>query len=115
MNARHLLWLVKRRLVAPELVSYYGQLLRNQFLAAADVAAMNWKSRKALVKHAFESSPFYRRRMDEVCLRPEDISSEEMWQPQPSLGPPPLPAAQQRDFLQEGLASLIRPLVQQED
>jgi phenylacetate-CoA ligase len=56
---------------------YRRELERTQFYPADEIRALQSRRLRALLTHAYDHCPFYRRRFDEAGLRPEDVCSPE--------------------------------------
>lgn len=77
--------MLKQRLLRPGAYRQYRELLRTQYLPAEELAALGWRRRLDLLHHAYETVPYYRRRLDEAGLRPADLRTPEDWQQLPAL------------------------------
>jgi len=56
---------------------YISQLRRHQWLKEEELAKIQEKKLRAIVKHAHQNVPFYRELYDSVGIKPEDIESTE--------------------------------------
>jgi phenylacetate-CoA ligase len=56
---------------------YYETLNATQWLPPAQIRELQDEKLRRLVRHAYRSVPYYRRRMQEAKVRPEDIRSQE--------------------------------------
>jgi phenylacetate-CoA ligase len=63
-------WMITRQAEAR-----YHELKRTQWLAPAEVRALQERRLRRLVQHAYRHVPYYRRRMDERGLRPADVQT----------------------------------------
>ena len=61
-NFKEKLFFFKYELVKPGSRRYFDQLKKDQFLSPDEIEALNWKRTQAILKHAFEHVPYYRRR-----------------------------------------------------
>ncbi|MBI1915860.1 MAG: phenylacetate--CoA ligase family protein [Planctomycetes bacterium] len=52
---------------------HYRHLLRTQYEGPEQVHARQWKGLKRLLRHAYETVPFYRDRLDRAGLTPEEV------------------------------------------
>jgi len=53
------------------------RLKRNEWLKPRDLARLQWRKLKRVLKHAYENVPYYRRLFQTAGIRPEDIKSHE--------------------------------------
>ncbi|MEZ4307521.1 MAG: glycosyltransferase [Polyangiaceae bacterium] len=65
-------WMITR-----DVEHHYEALSRSQWLSGAGVRAMQDEKLRRLVRHAYRNVPYYRARMQERGLVPEDIRSQE--------------------------------------
>ena len=56
---------------------YYETLNATQWLSPAQIRELQDEKLRRLIRHAYRSVPYYRARMQELKLRPEDIRSQE--------------------------------------
>ncbi len=56
---------------------YIAQLRRHQWLKEEELAKIQEKKLRAIIKHAYHNVPFYRELYDSVGIKPEDIKSIE--------------------------------------
>ena len=56
---------------------YIAQLRRHQWLKEEELAKIQEKRLRAIIKHAYHNVPFYRELYDSVGIKPEDIKSTE--------------------------------------
>src|SRR5208337_3418842 len=61
----------------PRYIYYLRELRSNLHLEPSKLQMIQNKKLRAVLKHAYEHVPFYRRKFDEVGVRPEDIKSVE--------------------------------------
>ncbi|OGD46811.1 hypothetical protein A3K70_00015 [Candidatus Bathyarchaeota archaeon RBG_16_48_13] len=54
---------------------YLYQLRKNLRLESAELAEINRKKLRAMIKHAYENVPFYHRKFSSVGIKPDDIKS----------------------------------------
>jgi len=66
-------------------LSLLFQLEQSQWLAADDFEQMQRRQIGALIQHAYMTSPFYRKRLDEVGLSPDRIRTPDDWRKIPLL------------------------------
>jgi phenylacetate-CoA ligase len=71
---------------------YADALLASQWLSADEIREQQWQALQRLLRHAYETVPFQRRRFQELGLTPEDIRSPEEYAR--------LPLMEKRDFVQ---------------
>ena len=64
-------WMITR-----DVEHYYETLKKTQWLSAADMRELQDEKLKRLVRHAYRNVPYYRRKMQEARLRPEDIRGQ---------------------------------------
>lgn len=79
------LFLAKYSLYKPGAVPYFKQLLVQQSLSRDELAALNWQRTKALVEYAYENTPYYRRRFDEIGFSPQDMRTPDDFRHVPLL------------------------------
>ena len=70
---------------AGRMLSILFQLEQSQWLPAGELQQMQARQLGALINHAFATSPFHRRRMEEVGLSPALIRTPEDWRKIPLL------------------------------
>jgi phenylacetate-CoA ligase len=75
----------KQRLFRPAAYAYYCELMRSQYLSADELAALNWRKRVALVRHAVATVPYYRTKFAEMGLSPDDLREPDDWRHVPLL------------------------------
>jgi phenylacetate-CoA ligase len=75
----------KQRLLRPSAYAYHRELMRTQYLPPDELAALNWRKRVALVRHAAATVPFYRERFGALGLSPEDFRQPGDWRHVPLL------------------------------
>jgi phenylacetate-CoA ligase len=63
----------------------YRDLERSQWQPGQDVVDQQWQTLQGLVRHAYERVPFYRKRMDDVGVKPDRLLSPEDYQRIPVL------------------------------
>jgi len=71
--------------VRPQAIAFYRELKKNQFLSADELEHLNWAKRRAMLKHAYEQSPFYRAKYASVGMHPNDIKLAEDFAQVPCL------------------------------
>lgn len=54
---------------------YLNQLVRNLRLEPSELQEIQRKRLRAIIKHAYENVPFYHRKFNEVCVKPDDVKS----------------------------------------
>lgn len=59
----------------PAFIALYEELLKSQWWSLGDLQAMQLEKLKALVKHAYEQTPFYRQLYDAQGITPDTIQS----------------------------------------
>lgn len=64
-----------RWLHSPTALADYRLLSRSQWWSADEIAAFQLQRIQALVAHAYENSPFHRRRFEQIGLQPGDVRS----------------------------------------
>jgi len=64
---------------------YERELEHNQWLSRAEIQKISWQKLKRLLEHAYENVPFYRQRLQEIGLTPQDIQTEEDFRQIPLL------------------------------
>jgi phenylacetate-CoA ligase len=109
MRTRNWIYLKSvRALVSPEREGQLGPLLsgyrKRQWLSADELAAQQWASVTKLLRHAYESTDFYKKRFDEAGIRPEDIR-----EPADMQHIPPLHRDALRNHLREMLSRKYQP------
>ncbi|NHI82923.1 MAG: phenylacetate--CoA ligase family protein [Candidatus Thorarchaeota archaeon] len=55
--------------------AYYERLIRNQCLSSRELAELNWRKRKKLLRYAYKSVPFYRRKFKAAGIIPDDVKT----------------------------------------
>lgn len=66
-------------------IARYRTVLRNQRLSSDELDAINWEQTKALLSHAYEKVPFYRRKFSAAGLHPNDVVRREDFERIPLL------------------------------
>src|SRR5262249_35787636 len=69
VNQTH--WMISR-----DVEHYYETLRKTQWLGPAEVRELQDEKLRRLVRHAYRNVPYYRRKMQELKLRPEDIRGQ---------------------------------------
>jgi phenylacetate-CoA ligase len=64
-------WMITR-----DVEHYYETLRKTQWLSAGEMRELQDEKLKRLVRHAYRNVPYYRRKMQEAKLRPEDIRGQ---------------------------------------
>src|SRR5436190_7920676 len=64
---------------------HYRTLLQSQFDTPEIVRARQWQALTAQLRHAYDTTPFWRGRLDALGLRPEDVRSFEDFRALPVL------------------------------
>src|SRR5207244_3398444 len=72
---RKLLPFYETRLRGRSTFRYRDEFEANQWRSPEEIAALQWEKIPALLKHAYQTVPYYRSMFDEVGLQPEAISS----------------------------------------
>lgn len=72
IGVHHLLTKVKRR---SDSLKYYAELERSQYLPAEEIRGIQLVRLNALLNHAYDNVPYYRRRFSEAGLKPSDIKT----------------------------------------
>lgn len=67
------LFLAKYSLGKPNALPSFLSSLRHQHLPKAELDALHWERLKVLLNHAYDHTPFYRRRFDSIGLHPSDV------------------------------------------
>ena len=76
---------LKSWLMKPAWVRQYRESLAHDEWSAEGLAELNWNKRLAILKYAYENSPFYRQLYKEAGLEPGDVKTEKDWQNVPML------------------------------
>lgn len=84
--------------------SYYETLTATQFLSPEQLRALQDEKLRRLVRHAYRSVPYYRVRMQERRLHPEDIRSQEDLNRLPLLTRADVRKHLYFDIMQEGVS-----------
>ncbi|MEA2015262.1 MAG: phenylacetate--CoA ligase family protein, partial [Actinomycetota bacterium] len=63
-------YLLKR----PEVIRYYNEFLRTQFLSYEDLKAMQEEQLKKIIHFAYENVPYYTKLFEKLGLKPNDIN-----------------------------------------
>jgi phenylacetate-CoA ligase len=69
----------------PNTRSYFRELLRNQFLPRDELERLNWSRTRALLRHAYDTVPYYRKRFISAGVHPGDIVRPEDYASVPVL------------------------------
>lgn len=93
-------WLIRGRKTR----AAYFQLKRSESFSRPQLAALQLERLQGLVGHAYETSSFYRSRLDEMHLKPQDIKSIDDLAKLPFLTKDDV-----RDNLEKGLLSNVVP------
>jgi phenylacetate-CoA ligase len=64
-------------MITEDVEKYYEALQRSQWLAPPDMRALQDEKLRRLIRHAYRNVPYYRARMQELRLRPEDIRGQQ--------------------------------------
>ncbi len=64
-------------MITSEVERYYETLNATQWLSPSQIKELQDEKLRRLIRHAYRSVPFYRQRMQENKLRPEDIRGQE--------------------------------------
>ena len=89
-------WLLKNHRLS--LLRYMKEFEAFQFKSKEEIERAQWGSLKRLITHAYDSSPFYRGRFEEIGLTPHDILSFDDYQALPLL---------RKEDLQDHVAELV--------
>jgi phenylacetate-CoA ligase len=84
--------------------SYYETLTATQFLSAEQIRDLQDEKLRRLVRHAYRSVPYYRVRMQERRLHPEDIRTQEDLSKLPLLSRADIRKHLYFDIMQEGVS-----------
>lgn len=85
IDVRQRVFWTKYRLYDRQAIEYFAWLNRNQFLSRDELDTINWSKRQAIVVHAYESIPFYRKWFDQHGIHPDDLKTVSEWQQMPIL------------------------------
>lgn len=83
---------------------YYESLSASQWLSPADMRELQDEKLRRLIRHAYRSVPYYRVRMQEAKLRPEDIRGQADLHKLPFLTKADVRKHLHFDILQEGVS-----------
>jgi phenylacetate-CoA ligase len=83
---------------------YYELLNTTQWLPRSDIKELQDEKLRRLVRHAYRSVPYYRARMQEAKLRPEDIRGQDDLHKLPYLTKDDVRKHLHFDILQEGVS-----------
>ena len=83
---------------------YYETLSTTQWLSPSQIRELQDEKLRRLVRHAYRSVPYYRARMQELKLRPEDIRGQDDLTKLPLLGKEDVRRHLYFDMLQEGVS-----------
>jgi len=72
-------------LVKPTAVSYYRQMLKEQYLSPEELEELNWKRTVALCAYAYQHTKYYHRRFQEIGLEPGDLKEPSDYEKVPVL------------------------------
>lgn len=72
IGAHRLLTKIKKR---DDFLKYYAELERSQYLPAEEIRDIQLVRLNALLNHAYDNVPYYRRRFSEAGLKPSDIKT----------------------------------------
>lgn len=83
LKQKAILW--RHLLTRPRINSYFHGLLRNQILPPHELAELSWRRTRSLLTYAYDRVPYYRRRFDDLGLKPQDIVHPEDYTKVPVL------------------------------
>ena len=69
----------------PKAIRAFSQFLRSQYLSPDELFELNWRKRKRLLSHAFNTVPYYRKRYTDLSIQPSDIRNPEDFEKLPLL------------------------------
>ncbi len=92
-------WMITR-----DVERYYETLNATQWLSPAQIRELQDEKLRRLVRHAYRSVPYYRARMQEAKLRPEDIRGQDDLHKLPMLTKTDVRRHLYFDMLQEGVS-----------
>lgn len=79
---------------------YVDSLLKSQWLSPEEIQELQWRELQRLLRHAYETVPFHRRRFQALGLSPEEIRTPDDYAR--------LPLLEKRDFVESQEALLSR-------
>lgn len=85
IGLQHRVFRAKYRLWNRKAIEYHGWLEATQYLPRERLDAINLAKRQALVAHAYETVPFYRKSFDAHSFHPRDLTSDADWERVPLL------------------------------
>ena len=56
---------------------YFREFEKSQYLSADEIRELNWQRLKAILQHAYENIPYYRKSFDAAGVLPGDIQAED--------------------------------------
>lgn len=80
-----LIFFLKQKIFRPNALIYYFKVIKNQIIPEEGVNLINWNKRLAIVRHAYETVPYYQKRFNDIGLKPENIKKPEDWYNVPIL------------------------------
>lgn len=90
--------------ITREVEHYYTTLNTTQWLAPSSIRELQDEKLRRLVRHAYRSVPYYRGRMQELKLRPEDIQTRDDLHKLPLLTKDDVRRHIHFDMMQEGVS-----------
>ena len=63
----------------PRVWEGYLELIQHELMSKDELAELNFKKRKAIVRYAYDHTVFYRRLYDSIGFNPRDLKSEDDW------------------------------------
>jgi phenylacetate-CoA ligase len=91
-------------LITKNVERYYETLNATQWLSRSQIRELQDEKLRRLIRHAYRSVPYYRARMQERGLRPEDIRSQEDLHKLPYLTKDDVRRHLHFDIMQEGVS-----------
>lgn len=75
----------KQNVFRPEAMINYYELIKNQSLSADEINNINWIKRKKLLLYAYKYVPYYKKKLNESGIHPNDIMCPDDWTTIPIL------------------------------
>jgi phenylacetate-CoA ligase len=78
-NAVNELFILKQRLGRPRAYRRYQEWITQERLSRDELHTLQWIAKRDILRHAFDTVPFYRKRFAALGLHPDDIRTAEDW------------------------------------
>ncbi|MDX9724371.1 MAG: hypothetical protein RBU37_26720 [Myxococcota bacterium] len=82
---KQLAFFAKQNVFRRRAIRTYRALLENEKLGVEALRELNWAKRRRLLIHAYQTAPFYRRRLQAAGIHPSEVLGEADWERLPVL------------------------------